>query len=489
MTAGIRKAASNVVLGTLGIAVVTLACYPLHFAFAIPAFLYLLVVVVLSTVAGFAPAAITSILGVACLAYFFIPPLLDFRIANPLDGVVAVTYLLTSLIISHLASKARMEARTAENKRRDLALLYAAAYRLLAAEPQDLSSREVLRIFREVFDVNAVCLFDASTGKLEIEGESVHGLADRTKKASLLIRDEEDRSSDTSIRYLNVAGEPMGAVGFEGLRDADSVSGPLSVLAASMLERMQSFAAAATATAQAEVLRTAILNAMAQQFNSPLAAILTSAGAIRKTGQLAPQQLRIGGMVLDETVGLSLLTTHLLRAARADTDPVQPRLEPTNLAELVARTVETCRAEAHTISLELPSGPVKVKADRDLLILALTYLVGNAFKYSPHGATVEVRLESNSEDANVRVTNSGSSIAPEDRERIFESLHRDVSGSHPPGTGPGLDLAGKIVLAHGGRLNVERHFPGTRLITFCLRLPLLNETQTPNRHIGAGNRR
>jgi two-component system sensor histidine kinase KdpD len=435
MIAGIRKAVRDVVLGTLGIAVVTLACYPLHFEFAIPAFLYLLVVVVLSTVAGFAPAAITSILGVACLAYFFIPPLLDFRIANPLDGVAAVTYLLTSLIITHLASKARMEARTAENKRKDLALLYEAAYRLLSAEPQDLSSREVLRIFREVFDVNVVCLFDASTGKLEIEGESAHGLADRTRKASLLIQDEEDRSSDTSIRYLNVAGEPMGAVGFEGLRDADSVSGPLSVLAASMLERTQSVAAAATATAQADVLRTAILDAMAQQFNSPLAAILTSAGAIREAGPLAPQQVRIAGMIEDEAVRLGLLTTHLLRAARVDKDPVQPRLEPTNLAELVARTVQTCRAEAHTISLALPSTPVKVDADRDLLVLALTYLVGNASKYSPQGATVEVRLESNNEDANVRVTNFGSSIAVQDRERIFERLHRSVSGSRPPGTG------------------------------------------------------
>jgi two-component system sensor histidine kinase KdpD len=487
MNAGIRKDVRDVVLGTLGIAVVTLACYPLHLEFAVPAFLYLLVVVALSTVAGFAPAAITSILGVACLAYFFIPPLLDFRIANPLDGVAAVTYLLTSLIITRLASKARMEARTAENKRRDLALLYKAAYRLLSAEPQDLSSREVLRIFREVFALNAVCLFDASTGKLEIEGESAHGLADRTRKASLLIQDEEDSSSDTSIRYLNVAGEPMGAVGFEGLRDADSVAGPLSVLAASMLERTKSFAAAATATAtaQAEVLRTAILDAMAHQFNSPLAAILTSAGAIREAGPLAPQQLRIAEMIEDEAVRLGLLTRHLLRAARVDTDPVQPRLESTNLAELVARTVETCRAETHMISLQLPPAPLEVKSDRELLAVALTQLVDNASKYSTPDSTVAVRLESKGEEANVRV----SLIASDDQERIFERSYRGASASATPGTGLGLYVARKIVLAHGGSLYLEKQGPDTRLITFCLSLPLLNETQTPNRHLGIGNRR
>src|SRR5471032_2604324 len=142
--ARVRRAVSHVVLCVLGIGVVTLACYPLHLQFAIPAFLYLLVVVVLSLVAGFTPAAITSIFGVTCLDYFFIPPLLTWNIENPLDGVALVTYLVTSLIITRLASKARMEASTAENKSRDLARLYEAACRLLSTEPQNVSAPEAL---------------------------------------------------------------------------------------------------------------------------------------------------------------------------------------------------------------------------------------------------------------------------------------------------------------------------------------------------------
>jgi len=476
--ARVRKAVGHVALGVFGIGVVTLACYSLHLQFAIPAFLYLLVVVVLSPVGGFTPAAITSIFGVACLDYFFIPPLLTWNIENPLDGVALVTYLVTSLIITRLASKARTEARTAENKSRDLARLYEAACRLLSTEPQDVSSPGVLRIFREVFEVNAVCLFDASTGRLEIAGESAHGLADSTRKASLSIRDHEDRPSAISIRCLNVAGKQMGAVGFEGLHDADSVAGPLSILAAGTLERARSFAAASTAaaTVSAEVLRTAIVDAFAHQFNTPLAAILTAAGGMREAGPLEPQQLEMAEMIETETVRLGRLTTRLLRTARLDKDEVQPRLEPTNLPALVARTVEQCRAEAHMISLELPPAPVEVESDRELLSLALTQLVDNAFKYSPPGSTVEVRLKSESEYATVRVTNSGSSIALEDRERIFERFYRSASASLIPGTGLGLYVARKIVLAHGGSLYLEKPGPDSRLITFCLSLPLLNET-------------
>ena len=476
---GVWKAVGHVALGVLGIGVVTLACYPLHLEFAIPAFLYLLVVVILSTVAGFTPAAITSILGIACLDYFFVPPLMTWNIENPLDGFALVTYLLTSLIITRLATKARMEGRTADNKRRDLARLYETACRLLSSEPQDVSSQRVLRIFREVFEVNAVCLFDASTGKLEIDGESAHGLADRTRTASRLIQDDEDPASMLSIRCLNVVGRQMGAVGFEGLHDAESVAGSLSMLAAGTLERAQSFAAATTAaaTASAEVLRTAIVDAMAHQFKTPLAAILTAAGGIREAGPLTPQQLQLSDMIETETVRLGRLTTRLLRTARLDRDQVQPRLELTNLAALVVRTVEECQAEAHVISLQLPPAPLEVKSDRELLALALTQLVDNAFKYSLPGSTVEVRLESKNEEANVRVTNSGSSIGFEERERIFERFYRGASASFAPGTGLGLYVARKIVLAHGGSLYLEKQGPDSRLITFCLSLPLLNETQ------------
>ena len=477
--ARVRRAVSHVVLGVLGIGVVTLACYPLHLQFAIPAFLYLLVVVVLSLVAGFTPAAITSIFGVACLDYLFIPPLLTWNIENPLDGVALVAYLLTSLIITRLASKARLEARTAENKRKDLARLYETAYRLLSLEPQDACSPGVSRIFREVFEANAVCLFDASTGMLELDGKSVHGLADRTRKASLSIQDDEDPALMVYIRRLNVAGKQMGAVGFEGLHDADSVAGSLSMLAAGALERAGSFAAAsaAAATAQAEALRSAIVDALAHQFNTPLAAILTAAGGMREAGPLAPQQLEMAEMIETETVRLGRLTTRLMRTAQLDRDQVQPRLELTNLAALVARTVEQCRAEARIISLKLPAAPVEVKSDRELLALALTQLVDNAFKYSLPGSTVEVCLELKSENAAVRVTNSGSNIEPEDRDRIFERFYRGASASFAPGTGLGLYVARKIVLAHNGRLYLEKQGPDCRLITFCLSLPLLNETQ------------
>src|ERR1700683_560032 len=102
--ATVRSSARQVGLGGLSIAVVTLICYPLHPDLTIAAFVYLLTVVLQAQAGGFAASAIVSVLAVLCLDFFFTQPLLKLEIASPLDVAALATYLLTSLIITRLAS-------------------------------------------------------------------------------------------------------------------------------------------------------------------------------------------------------------------------------------------------------------------------------------------------------------------------------------------------------------------------------------------------
>src|ERR1700730_3440923 len=107
----VRNTARHVGLGGLGIAVVTVICYQLHLDLAITGFLYLLMVVLQSPSGGFASSALGSPIAFLCLEYFFTPPVLKLEIASPIDAVALVTYLMTSLIITRLASQGRQKAR------------------------------------------------------------------------------------------------------------------------------------------------------------------------------------------------------------------------------------------------------------------------------------------------------------------------------------------------------------------------------------------
>jgi two-component system, OmpR family, sensor histidine kinase KdpD len=472
----VRSTARQVGLGALGIALVTVICYRIHLDLAIAGFLYLLIVVLLSPAGGFASSAIVSLIAVACLDYFFTPPVLKLEISNPVDGVALVTYLVTSLIITRLAVEAKQKARVAERKQEAFARLYKTAWRLFSVEPQAVSGPGTLQIFREILQIESVCLFDGSLGKLEIAGDPSQSLAEGTLNAYELGRDLVDPSSRISIQCLHIAGKRIGAIGFQGLSDAESMAAPLAMLTGAALERALSFqaASAAAATSQAEILRSAIVDAFAHQFKTPLAAILAAAGGIREAHELTSQQLEMIDMVEVETVRLNRLATRLLVTARLDKDEVQPRLEPTNLMDLMARIVEQCSAEAHKVSVDADGGPVEAAADQELLTLALAQLLENAFKYSPPKSTVQIKLESKNGVAAVRVKNHGSFIAPGERERIFDRFYRGAAANRlAPGAGLGLYVARKIAHAHQGSLELEEHGQDAEETTFCLRLPAL----------------
>jgi len=471
-----RRTVKHVAFGIAGVAAITAICYPLRADDAITGCLYLLLVVLQSTVASFTASAIVVVFAIGCLDYFFIPPFLTLRVSSPLDALALITFLVTTLVITRLASKAREEARNAEGRRKDLARLYDLASRLVSVSPQVAVKRGYLGIFREIFDLRSVCLFDGMAGAVTCDGNSEHALSDRTREAYTSDSDYLDEGAKIAVRCLRVSGQPIGAAGFEGLAHAESISGPLAVLAAAMIQRAHSFAAAseAAAAAQIEVLRSAILDAFAHQFKTPLAAILTAAGSLRETGPLVPGQHEMVETIETQAAGLGRLTTRLLRMARLDRDEIQPRLQITDLSSVVALLTDPYRslADGHTIVVNSGDEAVEVLSDPDMLGLAIVQLLDNAFRYSPPASTITITVDSVNGFAIVRVTNEGTEILPEEQHRIFDRFYRGAAGHHASGTGLGLYVAKKIVLAHGGTLQLDTEHVYGQGTTFYLRLPV-----------------
>jgi len=470
------RMAVQVALGASGVAAITAVCFPLHPDLAIPAFLYLLLVVLQSSVAEFAATAIVSVIAVATLDYFFVPPILAWDINRPLDSMALATYLATSLVISRFASKARRAARTSESKRQALALLYQAACQLLALEPGAADGERSLGILRGVFGLSAACLFDAGDASLHLDGESECELAERTRHAFQDCRDSDDPRSNVFVRCLRVAGKITGAVGFEGLHDAESTADSLATLTAGALDRARSYrtASEAAAAAQAEILRSALLDAFAHEFKTPLATIITAIEGLRAAGALRPEQTEMAEIVESEASRLSHLATRLLRMARLDRDEVKPRLERKDLAALVSRTTNQLRQQSaqRPVALDLGREHVEVLADSELLGLALMQLLDNAAKYSSPNSVVRVRIEHTEGFVSIRVISEGVPIPAEERERVFERFYRGSTVRHTAhGSGLGLYFARRIVMAHGGSLDLDDQAANSEGTTFRMRLP------------------
>jgi two-component system, OmpR family, sensor histidine kinase KdpD len=475
-----RQVFSQSAIGLAAAGAITAVGYKLGAGIPIAGCLYLLLVVVESVFASFVCSAIVSVIAIGCLDYFFVPPLFTLRISHPLDAIALMTFLATALVITSLASRAREEARNAEGRRRDLARLYDLAAQLVSIGPNTAVTGEYLGVFRDVFDLQAVCLFDAEARGGRCEGDSRYQLSERTKQSFISGRNYDDEIAALAIRCLRAGTTTIGAVGFEGLREGGAMAGPLSMLVAAMVQRAHSFqhASEAAAATQVEVLRSAVLDAFAHQFKTPLAAILTAAGSLRSMGPLISQQEEMVETIENQAAGLGHLTTRLLRMARLDRDQIQPKLRGIDLTRLVQGLLKQyqSKADGHNLTATIEDSPVEVLAESEMLALAIIQLLDNAFRYSPAGAAITVTVAVEDEGAAmIRVANQGRPILPEEQNRIFDRYYRGAAGHEVSGTGLGLYVARKIVLAHGGALELDtehRYGPET---TFCLKLPLARD--------------
>lgn len=380
--------------GTALVGVVTFICYGLGLNFTVTGFIYLIVVVLQSLLGDFVSSVIVSIIADLCLNFFFIPPIFSFRVSDASDILALISFLLTGLVITRLTTQVRREAQISGVQRGEMKLLYELAQRLLALDPQEQMLEKSVELFREVFGLRAACIYDGINAALHSDGDSQTGLADRTRAAYISRQDRDDAVAGVFTRSLRAAGDTMGAIGFEGLRDVELTAGPLTALAAAVLERARVFrdTSHATAAAQAEVFRGAILDALAHEFKTPLATIVTAAGGLRETGGLRPEQLELADTAEREAATLGLLTSRLLRIARLDREEVKPYLEPTNIVELVTSLAQQYaeRWPDREFSMKRDVTCAEVLADAELLRLAVRQLLDNACKYSPSGSDIKI---------------------------------------------------------------------------------------------------
>ena len=105
--------------------------------------------------------------------------------------------------------------------------------------------------------------------------------------------------------------------------------------------------------------------------------------------------------------------------------------------------------------------------DERRLIQAIYNLINNAADFMPEGGTVTLRFACADDELQVEIEDSGTGIAPEIAERLFQPF---ATFGKKTGTGLGLSICKRIIEAHKGRI-LARSEPGHGAI-FAITLPL-----------------
>lgn len=217
-------------------------------------------------------------------------------------------------------------------------------------------------------------------------------------------------------------------------------------------------ASAATALAEANELRSALLQAVSHDLRTPLAGIKASVNSLRQpdVSWSDDETAEFLATVEDETDRLTALVDNLLDMSRINASALAPTLRATSLEEVIPAAVAGLGARGRTVTVDVPENLPLVKADPALLERVVANLVDNAVTY---GGDQPVRVEAGTAGSHVllRVIDRGRGIPVEDRDRIFEPFQRmgDTKPRQGAGVGLGLAVARGFTRALEGDLSVE----------------------------------
>jgi len=437
--------------------------------------LYLMVVVSVASLYGFKQATFTSILAVLLLDYYFEPPIFSFAVEGPAVFIALVTFEVTALTISRLQGREMKQAREATIHLEGMERLYELSRSTLLLDLRQPPGPQIAALIERIFNVRAVALFDVSLGREDRAGEWGSGEDDLAKQCVLRDSSSDDLQSHTSQRVLRTGTGPgpAGALVVRGELNPLVVDA-LASLAAIAMDRHQSFESEdrAERARQGEELRATVLDALAHELKTPLAAVQTASSGLLELGGMTDSQTELVTLIDDAAVHLNELCTRMLVTARLDGGKVGLDLNDVNIRELILEVLANYWTPVESARIEVLSSDASltVKGDRGLLAMILAQYIDNALKYSTPNTKIEVSVQENYSQALVSVHNIGPTIRIEDRERVFDRFYRAADQKEAiSGTGIGLSIAKKAAEAHHGHVWViSSDKEGT---TFFLSLP------------------
>jgi len=468
-------------VSTAGIAVCTWISFYLGQNAGSVACFYLVIVVLTAYYGGFRQATVVSIVAVACLDFFFDEPIFSFTVSRSSDWVDLGAFEFTALVISRLSNRIGLRELEAATERRDASRLYQTARRILLFERARDPGNQIASLIRDVFELRGVVVFDAISATTWRSGE--FRTADARQDVIGLTQSAYYGDSDTCISgdwycALRLGVRPVGSLALCGATMTGLTACALASLAAIALERARSIENQlhAEATREAEQLRSAMLDALAHKFKTPMTVIRTAVAGLPAAGELSTLQTELLTLVDQETSKLNDLACRLLETPTLESTGFEPQREPlllSRLAKLAVQELEQ-RADRDRFQFSLSPKETPVLANQELVVTAIAQLVDNALKYSTPGTPIDVGLSSGGSTVVLEVRSKGLEVLPCDRERIFERFYRAPGARQfANGTGLGLSIVKTIATDHEGHVWADAE-PGYGT-AFYLSLPVVQD--------------
>ena len=215
---------------------------------------------------------------------------------------------------------------------------------------------------------------------------------------------------------------------------------------------------------------------IAHEVNNPLTAILLAAqSALESTNKKDRQRYMkqcLEGIVKDAG-RCEQIVSSVLQFARSGT----AKKGPTDLAKIIQRTVNLLQAYAEekgaNLDLQLEESLPLIALNPGQMEQVFVNLIRNAVESGERGNRVSVAVTRTAQTVRILVGDKGRGMTREQRNRLFDPFY--TTREREGGTGLGLSIVHGIVLAHGGKIDVDSRLGQGTTMTIELPLPKSNQ--------------
>jgi two-component system sensor histidine kinase KdpD len=428
------------------------------------ALLYLLAVILGTTLGGLPLGAITAVTAFLAFNYFFVAPYFSLLVHRTADLLVLGAFLGVAFVVSQLLSRAQASLAAARARERETTALYELSTALAGLRDETAIARAVAEHL------------------LALTGASQVRLAFRPQAPAIHLPDAAAPAEPPTLSLPLLTAR--GRLGEIELWRPDRPASP------GELRLLQTFAShgalalehnrLAQAETQARILeesdrlKSALLSSVSHELRTPLATIKAAASSLN-SGEVEWQsaaRAELLAAVEEETDHLNRLVGNLLDMSRIEAGVLKPRRAWLSLGEVAGAAAARLRQSLgqHRLAIDIPDDLPLVPADPVQVTQVFTNLIDNSIKYAPAGTRITITAwQAADAQAQVRVHNQGPPVTAEDLAHLFDKFHRGRGTDRVTGTGLGLSICKGLVEAHGGRIWAENQPDG---LAFHFTLPL-----------------
>lgn len=207
-----------------------------------------------------------------------------------------------------------------------------------------------------------------------------------------------------------------------------------------------------------ETLRTDFIANVSHELKTPLAVMQNYGTMLQQPNLPEEKRIEYAKAITDASRRLAAMVSNILKLNKLENQNVYPDTKTYDLGEQICECLlgyeDVWEGKELDIQTEIQEN-VKVTADPELLSLVWNNLFSNAIKFTEPGGTVSLSLETQGEQAVVKVTDTGCGIPPEVGEHIFEKFYQGDTSHATQGNGLGLALVKRVIDIMNGEIQVS----------------------------------